>query len=96
MHVSLRRALRHSHCLAGPSYNREVDVWRELEEPWRASLELAWEAYRAGTVPVGAVVAGADGSVVARGRNRIFDPPGSGACVLLRLIENFWPRLPSW
>ena len=78
MHVSLRRALRHSHCLAGPSYNREVDVWRELEEPWRASLELAWEAYRAGTVPVGAVVAGADGSVVARGRNRIFDPPGTG------------------
>jgi tRNA(Arg) A34 adenosine deaminase TadA len=55
-----------------------VNAWRELEEPWRASLELAWEAYRAGTVPVGAVVAGADGTVVARGRNRIFDPPGQG------------------
>jgi tRNA(adenine34) deaminase len=55
-----------------------VDAWRELEEPWRASLELAWEAYRAGTVPVGAAVAAADGRVVARGRNRIFDPPGRG------------------
>jgi tRNA(Arg) A34 adenosine deaminase TadA len=55
-----------------------VDAWRELEEPWRASLELAWEAYLAGTVPVGAAVAGADGRVVARGRNRIFDPPGEG------------------
>jgi tRNA(Arg) A34 adenosine deaminase TadA len=55
-----------------------VDAWRELEEPWRASLELAWEAYLAGTVPVGAVVAGPDGGVVARGRNRIFDPPGQG------------------
>jgi tRNA(Arg) A34 adenosine deaminase TadA len=55
-----------------------VDAWRELEEPWRASLELAWEAYLAGTVPVGAVVAGPDGRVVARGRNRIFDPPGEG------------------
>jgi tRNA(Arg) A34 adenosine deaminase TadA len=55
-----------------------VDEWRELEEPWRASLELAWEAYLAGTVPVGAVVAGPDGRVVACGRNRIFDPPGHG------------------
>jgi tRNA(Arg) A34 adenosine deaminase TadA len=59
-------------------YDRQVDAWRELEEPWRASLELAWEAYRAGTVPVGAVVAGVDGRVVARGRNRIFDAPGTG------------------
>jgi tRNA(Arg) A34 adenosine deaminase TadA len=52
-------------------YDRGVDVWR-------ASLELAWESYLAGTVPVGAAVAGADGRVVARGRNRIFDPPGTG------------------
>jgi tRNA(Arg) A34 adenosine deaminase TadA len=55
-----------------------VDAWQELDEPWRASLELAWEAYRAGTIPVGSVVAAADGEVVARGRNRIFDPPGHG------------------
>lgn len=55
-----------------------MDGWRELDEPWRASLELAWEAYLAGTVPVGAAVAGPDGTVVARGRNRIFDPPGDG------------------
>lgn len=55
-----------------------VDGWSDLEEPWRAGLELAWEAYLAGTVPVGAVVAGPDGRIVARGRNRIFDPPGIG------------------
>jgi tRNA(Arg) A34 adenosine deaminase TadA len=55
-----------------------MDAWRELEEPWQISLELAWEAYLAGTIPVGSVVAGADGRVVARGRNRIFDPPGYG------------------
>jgi len=59
-------------------YDRLVDVWRELAEPWRASLELAWEAYLAGTIPVGSVVAAPDGKVVARGRNRIFDPPGRG------------------
>lgn len=55
-----------------------MDAWRELDEPWRAALELAWEAYLAGTIPVGSVVAAPDGTVVARGRNRIFDPPGHG------------------
>jgi tRNA(adenine34) deaminase len=48
-------------------------------DEWRAALELAWEAFGAGTIPVGAVVTGADGSVLARGRNRMFDttaPPG--------------------
>lgn len=55
-----------------------MDAWRELEETWRAALELMWEAYLAGTIPVGSVVAAADGRVVARGRNRIFDPPGRG------------------
>jgi tRNA(adenine34) deaminase len=53
-----------------------LDAWHDLDEPWRAALELAWEAHLAGTIPVGAVVAGPDGAIVARGRNRIFDPPG--------------------
>ena len=47
--------------------------------PWRESFELAWEAFRAGTIPVGAVVADPSGEIVARGRNRIFEetaPPG--------------------
>lgn len=55
-----------------------MDAWQELAEPWRASLELAWEAYRAGTIPVGSVVVAAHGGIIARGRNRIFDPPGRG------------------
>ena len=55
-----------------------MDAWREPEEPWQAALELAWEAYLAGTIPVGSVVTAADGRVVARGRSRIFEPPGRG------------------
>jgi tRNA(adenine34) deaminase len=55
-----------------------VDTWHELDEPWRASLELAWEAYLTDTIPVGSVVVAADGRIVARGRNRIFEPPGHG------------------
>ena len=55
-----------------------MDGGHDLAQPWRAALELAWEAYLAGTIPVGSVVAAPDGRVVARGRNRVFDPPGRG------------------
>jgi tRNA(Arg) A34 adenosine deaminase TadA len=55
-----------------------MDGLNELGEPWRTTFELAWEAYLAGTIPVGSVVAAADGRIVARGRNRIFEPPGHG------------------
>jgi len=43
-----------------------------LDAAWRATFDLAWEAWRAGTIPIGAVVADADGNQVAAGRNRIF------------------------
>lgn len=48
-------------------------MWNTLDLPWQAALEMAWEAYCAGTIPIGAVVADADGRIVARGRNRILD-----------------------
>ncbi len=47
--------------------------WETLSEPWQAALEMAWKGYCAGTVPIGAVVADANGKVVSRGRNRTFD-----------------------
>lgn len=47
--------------------------WRELEPAWRRTLELAWEAFRAGSIPVGAVLVDREGAVLAEGRNRIFD-----------------------
>jgi tRNA(adenine34) deaminase len=49
-----------------------------VEAPWDACLSLAWEAYRAGTIPVGAVVVDGAGRIVARGRNRIYDERGHG------------------
>ena len=45
----------------------------------RRSLELAWDAFRAGSFPVGAVLLDASGAVIAEGRNRMGDgdaPPG--------------------
>jgi len=49
-----------------------MDAWAELEPPWREAFELAWEAYGAETIPVGAVVTDGAGVILARGRNRIF------------------------
>ena len=57
----------------------------ELEPPWREAFSLMWEAYLAGTIPVGAVAADADGTVVSRGRNRIFDAPHDGQLAGTRL-----------
>jgi tRNA(adenine34) deaminase len=53
-----------------------VRAWDELEPAWREAFTLAWEAYGAGTIPVGAVVT-RDDEVIARGRNRLFE--GSAA-----------------
>jgi tRNA(adenine34) deaminase len=54
-------------------------IWDQLSEPWRASLEESWSAYRAGSIPIGSVITDRGGWIVARGRNRIFegtaDPP---------------------
>lgn len=48
-------------------------MWESLSSPWQAALEMAWEAYCAGTIPIGAVIADANGNIVSRGRNRILD-----------------------
>lgn len=45
----------------------------DLRAPWPEVFSLMWEAYVAGSVPVGAVVADETGKVVSSGRNRIFD-----------------------
>ncbi len=56
----------------------------------RRCLELAWTAWGRGTVPVGAVVTDAAGSVVFEGRSRMYDheaPPGELANSLLAHAE---------
>jgi tRNA(Arg) A34 adenosine deaminase TadA len=45
-------------------------AWRGLAEPWRLAFELAFAAFQAGSVPVGAVIVSGDGGVIARGRSR--------------------------
>lgn len=44
--------------------------------PWQAALQQGWAAFCAGNPPVGAVITGPDGAVVAAGRNRRRDCDG--------------------
>lgn len=48
-------------------------VWDGLDVPVRRSLELAWEAYLAGSIPVGCVLTDSRGDIVIEGRNRAFE-----------------------
>jgi tRNA(adenine34) deaminase len=50
-----------------------VAAWEALEPAWQVCFEQAWQAYRVGTVATGAVVTAADGHIVSRGRNAVFD-----------------------
>jgi tRNA(Arg) A34 adenosine deaminase TadA len=47
-------------------------MWSDLTPPWQACVELAWEAYCDDCIPIGAVVTDAGGSILSRGRNRIY------------------------
>ena len=44
------------------------------DHAWERTLELAWDAFCAGTTPVGAVVIDAAGAIVAEGRGRRYEP----------------------
>jgi tRNA(Arg) A34 adenosine deaminase TadA len=59
----------------------------DLTAPWPEVFSLVWEAYLAGTIPVGAVVVDAAGEIVNRGRNRIFDDPREGQLGRTRLAH---------
>jgi tRNA(adenine34) deaminase len=48
-------------------------MWNHLSVPWQAALEMAWEAYCDGCIPIGAVVTDAEGQILSRGRNRIYE-----------------------
>src|SRR5918993_2177897 len=63
-------------------------VWDTLSEPWRACVELAWEAYRAGSLPIGAVVADAEGRLLFSGRNRIHEFTGAPGTVFGRKLAH--------
>ena len=56
-------------------------IWKRLSSYWKAALDEAWEAYKAGSVPIGAVIVDPQGSVVSRGRSRQFEKTGEPGTV---------------
>jgi len=59
-----------------------MNMWENLSPPWQVALEMAWEAYCAGTIQIGAVIADVSGNVILHGRNRILEisAPENQAC----------------
>src|SRR5687767_4841026 len=54
------------------------NLWAALAPPLQAAVEEAWSAYCAGSLPHGAAVADAQGRVLARGRNRVYERQAGG------------------
>jgi tRNA(adenine34) deaminase len=48
-------------------------TWDEVSAPWRAAFEQAWEAYCAGSLPIGCVIADREDNVLFAGRNRLYE-----------------------
>lgn len=48
-------------------------MWENLDKPWQEAISLVWEAYKKGTIPIGAVIVNEEGKIIARGQNQVFD-----------------------
>ena len=55
------------------AFPKIMTLWQALSQPWQAAFEQAWEAYCAGSLPIGAVIVAEDGRIVAKGRNALFE-----------------------
>ena len=47
-------------------------MWNDVEHAFQVVFELAWEAHRAGTVPIAAVITNEAGDIIATAKNQIF------------------------
>ena len=68
----------------------------DFEAYMREALVLAREAYDAGEVPVGCVIAGPDGAVIGRGRNRRQESRDATAHAEIEAIRQACAALGDW
>ena len=68
----------------------------DYESYMREALALAREAFDAGEVPVGCVIAGPDGSVIGRGRNRRQEKRDATAHAEVEAIREACASLGDW
>ena len=68
----------------------------DYESYMREALALAREAFDAGEVPVGCVVAGPDGTIIGRGRNRRHELGDATAHAEIEAIREACAALGDW
>lgn len=44
-------------------------MWKDLSKEWQITFEQAWEAFKQGSIPIGAMITDTEGNVVITGRN---------------------------
>jgi tRNA(adenine34) deaminase len=45
-------------------------MWKDVEKGFQTAFQMAWEAFKAGTMPIGAAILNADGDVISAARNQ--------------------------
>ncbi len=68
----------------------------DYESYMREALALAREAYDAGEVPVGCVIAGPDGAILGRGRNRRHERHDATAHAEVEAVRQACEALSDW
>ena len=58
-------------------------MWENLSEIWQAAFEEAWEAFKSGSIPIGAVITDESGNILLKDHNR-----SSEAGILNRSISH--------
>ena len=48
-------------------------LYEALPQPWQHLVDLAWESYKAGSLPIAALITDGEGDILSTGRNRIFE-----------------------
>lgn len=51
-------------------------MWDKLERPWQQCFRLAWESFRNGSIPIGAVVVNQNDEIIATGRSLQYENSG--------------------
>lgn len=48
-------------------------MWNEIAEPWKMAFLQGWEAFKNGSIPIGAAIIDENGYVISVGRNRLYE-----------------------
>jgi tRNA(Arg) A34 adenosine deaminase TadA len=48
-------------------------MWNEISEPWKIAFLQGWEAFKNGSIPIGAAIADENSNIISVGRNRLYE-----------------------